>query len=196
MLFGEKFYRLLNELSMWQQSLFALVLAQRMSQNFYLYTNIIEDHKAEDAFKEVIKKMWQFHLDKHNEIDLAEEQLKLEEHTPTPKEDDSYGVYPALDACQALAASIGAIVDKNGDEAEIASNASICTVAKYLEIKNDKVFEDDELCDDPLMAEEMNFQVDLISRIKQKRDEKWIRELKNELDEIHYSNIGITTDEQ
>ncbi|MEE3423722.1 MAG: DUF416 family protein, partial [Succinimonas sp.] len=45
MIFGEKFYRLLDEMSIWQQSLFALTLAARMSPNLYLFCSL-EHHDA------------------------------------------------------------------------------------------------------------------------------------------------------
>ena len=59
-IFGEKFYKMLNELKPWQQSLFALTLAHRQSPNFLLFAEVTEDHEAKKDFLNILNTMWEF----------------------------------------------------------------------------------------------------------------------------------------
>ena len=68
-LFGEKFYPTLNKLSPWRQSLFALVLAHRQFPNFELWVDTVK-HKGKAEYNFALKKLWEYHLDKFNHIDL------------------------------------------------------------------------------------------------------------------------------
>ena len=194
MIFGEKFYRLLDEMSIWQQSLFALTLAARMSPNLYLFCSLEHHDALRDAFRAAFDALWVYHTDKNNHIDLELVQEDLEKVMPVPDPDGSYGAYPAFDACQALILALEAITVKNGDEALNASNISVCTVAKFLEVQEDEVFSDDELREKSLMEDEMNFQVELLSRLRRKREPGWIHELYEEFRSVPCSNIGISLD--
>ena len=194
-IFGEKFYRMLNELNPWQQSLFALTLAHRQSPNFLLYAEVTENHEAKKDFLDILGTMWEFHTDKENHINLEKLLETLEQHIPDIDDDSPYGAYPALDACISLSQAINAITNHFGDEAEHASSASICTVAKYLEFTEEAVYEDDELYEKPLIAEEMDYQINLLERIsKSRRSPEFTRLLKKECEEMECSNIGITAD--
>lgn len=196
MIFGEKFYRLVDEMSIWQQSLFSLVLAARMSPNLYLYCSLSQDTVLGEVFRKAFDAMWIYHTDKNNHVSLDIVHDDLEKVMPVPDPDGSYGAYPAFDACQALILAIEAITEKNGDEALNASNISVCTVAKFLEVQEERSFSDDELREQKLMEEEMDFQVELLSRVRRKREAAWIQELYEEFGNVACSNIGITLDSQ
>lgn len=194
-IFGEKFYKMLNELKPWQQSLFALTLAQRQSPNFLLYADVTENHEALRDFRNILNTMWEFHTDKENHISLEKLLETLEKHIPEIDDDSPYGAYPALDACISLSQSINAIVNHFGDEAEHASSASICTVAKYLEFTEDAEYQDEELYEKQLIVEEMDYQINLLDRIsKAKRSPEFTNELRQECEELGCSNIGIMAD--
>ncbi len=194
-IFGEKFYKMLNELKPWQQSLFALTLAHRQSPNFLLFAEVIEDHEAKKDFLNILNTMWEFHTDKENHINLENLLETLEKHIPDIDDDSPYGAYPALDACISLSQSINAIVNHFGEEAEHASSASICTVAKYLEFTEDAVYEDEELYDKQLIVEEMDYQINLLDRIsKATRSPEFTNALRKECEELGCSNIGICID--
>ncbi len=194
-IFGEKFYKMLNELKPWQQSLFALTLAQRQSPNFLLYADVTENHEALRDFRNILNTMWEFHTDKENHISLEKLLETLEKHIPEIDDDSPYGAYPALDACISLSQSINAIVNHFGDEAEHASSASICTVAKYLEFTEEAEYQDEELYEKQLIVEEMDYQINLLDRIsKAKRSPEFTNELRKECEELGCSNIGIMVD--
>ena len=196
MIFGDKFYRLLDEMSIWQQSLFSLILASRMSPNLYLYCNLSQDTDLREAFRKAIDAMWVYHTDKNNHVSLDIVHDDLEKVMPVPDPEGSYGAYPAFDACQALVLAIEAITEKNGDEALNASNISVCTVAKFLEVQEERSISDDELRERKLMEEEMDFQVELLSRLRRKRESSWIQELYEEFCNVTCSNIGISSDSE
>lgn len=192
-IFGEKFYKNLGELSPWQQSIFALVLAHRQSPNFLLYAEMNEDTAAQNDFMHVLDTMWEYHMDKDNHIDLESLLEQLERHIPEIDDDTPYGAYPALDACISLSMSINAIINHFGDEAEQACGASICTVAKYLEITDDTLYSDEELYEKQLIVEEMDFQIELMNTISRaKRSLDFITKMKDECSGFEFSNIGIS----
>lgn len=194
-IFGEKFYKMLNELKPWQQSLFALTLAQRQSPNFLLYADVTENHEALRDFRNILNTMWEFHTDKENHISLEKLLETLEKHIPEIDDDSPYGAYPALDACISLSQSINAIVNHFGDEAEHASSASICTVAKYLEFTEEAEYQDEELYEKQLIVEEMDYQINLLDRISNaRRSPEFTNELRKECEELGCSNIGIMAD--
>ena len=112
-IFGEKFYKMLNELKPWQQSLFALTLAQRQSPNFLLYADVTENHEALRDFRNILNTMWEFHTDKENHISLEKLLETLEKHIPEIDDDSPYGAYPALDACISLSQSIISVTKPN-----------------------------------------------------------------------------------
>ena len=97
-LFGEKFYPTLNKLSPWRQSLFALVLAHRQFPNFELWVDTV-NHKGKAEYNFALKKLWEYHLDKFNHIDLEKVLDVFDPFVPDPDKDgDSLGTLFALDA--------------------------------------------------------------------------------------------------
>lgn len=194
-MFGDKFYKYLEELNNWQRSLFSLCLAQRMYPNYILFCETTGDHEAAHVFTDTIEQMWVYHTDKNNHINLEELLFRLEKHIPEPREDGPYGAFPALDACVALSSSINAIIANLGDEAIEACKASVCTVAKFLEMQNDEEYDDDELREMPLMDSEIEYQVELLKQVKQKRDSAHIASIRDELLAVKVSNIGVSLED-
>ena len=74
MLFGEKFYPLLNKMPAWRHSLFALVLATRQYPNFALWCEV-KEVQGKTQYLNALKACWHFHYDKFNHVDLSEEDL-------------------------------------------------------------------------------------------------------------------------
>ena len=131
MIFGEKYYQLLKKLSPWRQSLFALVLAQRQFPNYALWCEVNEVKGGKNAYQKTLDTLWNFHSDKFNEIDLEK---TLDEFEPylldDEKNDLSVGDLFSLDATISLSASILAIILHEGEEAEMASRASLSGVVR------------------------------------------------------------------
>ena len=192
MIFGEKFYSYLNELSPWQCSLYGLCLAIRMSPNFYLYAEVSNLPEAKKAFSNCIDGLVRFHTDKHNDVSLEPLLLELEKFIPNLDVDSSFGAFAALDACIAVSSSINAIIDRVGEESVEACNASICTVAKYLELSLDRELDNDELREMDLIFEEMEYQVSLHKFITQKKSPDDVSAYLSQLLRSNCSNIGIS----
>ena len=64
-LFGEKFYPLLNKMPAWRHSLFALVLATRQYPNFALWCEV-KEVQGKTQYLNALKACWHFHYDKFN----------------------------------------------------------------------------------------------------------------------------------
>lgn len=194
MIFGEKFYSMLSKLSPWRQSLFALVLAQRQYANYALWCEINDVKGGVKAYQKTLKALWDFHTDKFNHIDLEK---VLEEFEPYLLDEDvnelSVGDLFSLDATLSLSAAALAIILHEGEEAEMASKASLSGVIRKLEQESDRYLSDEELRDTDGVDAEVNFQVELYELLeKSNRSE----ELSKKLYEISlnggFSNIGLT----
>lgn len=194
MIFGEKFYSMLSKLSPWRQSLFALVLAQRQYANYALWCEINDVKGGVKAYQKTLKALWDFHTDKFNHIDLEK---VLEEFEPYLLDEDvnelSVGDLFSLDATLSLSAAALAIILHEGEEAEMASKASLSGVIRKLEQESDRYLSDEELRDTDEVDAEVNFQVELYELLeKSNRSE----ELSKKLYEISlnggFSNIGLT----
>lgn len=194
MIFGEKFYSMLSKLSPWRQSLFALVLAQRQYANYALWCEINDVKGGVKAYQKTLKALWDFHTDKFNHIDLEK---VLEEFEPYLLDEEvnelSVGDLFSLDATLSLSAAALAIILHEGEEAEMASKASLSGVIRKLEQESDRYLSDEELRDTDEVDAEVNFQVELYELLeKSNRSE----ELSKKLYEISlnggFSNIGLT----
>ena len=192
MMFGEKFYPMLSKLSPWRQSLFALVLAHRQFPNYVLWVETL-NHKGKAEFNFALKKLWEFHLDKFNHIDLEQTLDVFEPFVPDPEaEGENLGSLFALDASASLTAAFDAIILHQGDEAEIASRSSLASVVRAVESYSDEELDEEELREQELVDNEVNFQVDLMEMLKgAKRDPALVKLLLKIALKDHLSNIGV-----
>lgn len=195
MIFGDKFYVYLNNLRPWQQSLFALILAERMRINYLLFCQMTDDKKRDFSFNNAINTMWKYHSDKFNHIDLKALAKSLDKLIFEANDEASFGVLAANDAVGALMCAVNAIVEKKLDEAVIASNISEQCVARFIAVQRGEELSDDDLLEDELMQEEMNFQIDLMNQFRMD-DRSKIKPLVicDEIRSSKVSNIGISLD--
>ena len=179
MIFGDKFYVYLNKLRPWQQSLFALILAERMRINYLLFCQMTDDKKRDFSFN----------------IDLKALAKSLDKLIFEANDEASFGVLAANDAVGALMCAVNAIVEKKLDEAVIASNISEQCVARFIAVQRGEELSDDDLLEDELMQEEMNFQIDLMNQFRMD-DRSKIKPLVicDEIRSSKVSNIGISLD--
>jgi len=189
--FGEKFYKRLNKLMPWQQTVFALALSERMYPNYALYAESTGRGNG-PAFRQALDVLWQYLTEKSSRIDLAAVLEQFEEHIPDPEHEESYGAYPALDACMALGCAYNSVICRLGEEAVDASHASIGAVAGFIELMEERVLEDEELYEHPLMEAEMAFQVELLELVAQPRDPAAILAIRELAAQGGVSNLGIS----
>ncbi len=127
-----------EKLSHWQQIAFSSALLERMLPNYQMFSE--SSQFGEYALlRNQLDLVWQW-LDKNNKIKInINAQLnKLEEQTPDPQAFDSFGVFPALDACMAMMSLLQIMQsndkDKDHDDIESVSRLSRNSVNYYVEL--------------------------------------------------------------
>jgi len=126
------------KLSHWQQIAFASALLERMLPNYQMFS---ENNQFGDyaLLRNQLDLVWQW-LDKNNKIKInINAQLnKLVEQTPDPEAFDSFGVFPALDACMAMMSLLQLIqsngLDNNHEDINSVSRLSHNSVNYYVEL--------------------------------------------------------------
>lgn len=194
MIFGEKYYGMLKKLSPWRQSLFSLVLAQRQYPNYALWCEVNEVKWGAKAYQKTLNTLWEFHKDKFNTIDLEK---VLDEFEPylldDEKNDLSVGDLFSLDATLSLSSSILAIIMHEGEEAEMASRASLSGVIRQIEQSSDREYTDEELREMESVDNEVNFQIELYELLeKSKREPSLVDKLYKLSLNGGVSNIGLS----
>ena len=190
-MFGDKFYKRLGKLMPWQQTVFALALAERMYPNYALYAQST-GRGNEGAFREALDSLWGYMTEKGSRVDLGAILESFEDHIPNPVKEENYGAYPALDACVALGCAYNSVICRLGEEAIEASNASIGSVAGFIEMMAERDFSDEELYEHELMESEMSFQVALMQEVDKPRDPEQILAIRQMASQDGVSNLGIS----
>ena len=190
-MFGDKFYKRLRGLEPRQQTVFALALAERMYPNYALYAQSTGKGN-EAAFREALDSLWGYMTEKGSRVDLGAILESFEEHIPNPVKEENYGAYPALDACVALGCAYNSVICRLGEEAIEASNASIGSVAGFIEMLAERDFSDEELYEHELMESEMSFQVALMHEVDKQRDPEQILAIRQMASQDGVSNLGIS----
>ena len=190
-MFGDKFYKKINKLAPWQQTVFALAPAERMYPNYQLFSET-GDFGNGQRFRETLDTLWTYLTVKGSRVDLSAELESFEAFIPDPTQSESYGAYPALDACVALGCAFNSVICRIGEEATEASHASLGTVAGFVELLAERELSEEELYDDELLMAEMEFQVELLDRVSQQRDADAILAVRDFAAQGGVSNIGIS----
>ena len=193
MLFGEKFYPLLNKMPAWRHSLFALVLATRQYPNFALWCEV-KEVQGKTQYLNALKACWHFHYDKFNHVDLSAAFDEIAPFLPMELEEYSEGDSFAFDAAVMLDAALSSVPD-NAKGALNASQASLASVIRYCEhaFPDNCATEEDLLDLTPIQAE-MSFQIDLMEQVRQPRSKENVIELCRLALESGCSNIGLESE--
>lgn len=196
MIFGDRFYPELDKLSPWKQSLFSLVLTHRQFFNYALYTSL-SNVAGKSEFLNALKALWEYHFQKFNHIDLKKELEKFEPFAIMEDTDEfNLGRLFALDASISLISAYDAIVSHEGDEAQIASRASMAGVIRKVEQETETDLDEEELRELPLVDREVDFQVQVFELLKRNtRGNKLCMQLLHLLYDEKLTNIGIEYEE-
>jgi hypothetical protein len=189
--FGDKFYKKLNKLMPWQQTVFALALAERMYPNYHLFAEA-SGFGDGARFRHCLDVLWTYLTIKGSRVDLSAELESFEPLIPDPSRFESYGAYPALDACVALGAAYNSVICRIGEEAMEASSASLGTVAGFAELLAERDLSEEELYEHELVEAEMEFQVALLEQVAQPREAETILAIRDLAAQDGVSNIGIS----
>lgn len=180
-----------NQLSHWQKITFSAALIERMLPNYNMFSEI-EATGDQKVLRNQLNLIWQW-LDKKQRVKINYEAqfIKLEEQIPDPEEFNSFGVFPAVDACMALLSLLQLMQDKDSDGVNSVSRLSINSVTSYCELTNEETHNAD-IEEHPLMAWETATQQELFDYIiKQSETTEVAKEAKKLVLEEGMSNLGI-----
>ena len=182
------------KLSQWQQITFSAALLERMLPNYQLFSEA-EGFGNINILRNQLDIIWQWLANRNTvKINIDAQLLKLEPETPDPEAFDSFGVFPALDACMALTAiwqlmqlkapKKNKISESDFDDVKSISRLSLNSVSYYVELllldevdPADKnidtlIITEDQMNDHPLVQWEKDTQNELFDFLKFAAEDK------------------------
>lgn len=191
-------HKRLENLESWQHFTFMAALCERMAPNFKLFCQMNELEGESKTYQNILNLVWEYLTVKNAKINFDNQLEKLENIIPDVNDYDNFGVVPALDACQALAEILHAIIAGESLEKAIEiSRISLSTVTALLATENGRDFSEAELKENQDIQTELDVQWQIYRLLKdcEKRDIDLILDLKNEIRAEGISNIGIKFDQ-
>ena len=191
-------HKRLENLESWQHFTFMAALCERMAPNFKLFCQMNELEGESKTYQNILNLVWEYLTIKNAKINFDNQLEKLENIIPDVNDYDNFGVVPALDACQALAEILHAIIAGETLEKAIEiSRISLSTVTALLATENGRDFSEAELKENQDIQTELDVQWQIYRLLKdcEKRDIDLILDLKNEIRAEGISNIGIKFDQ-
>ena len=187
-------HKRLENLESWQHLTFMAALCERMTPNFKLFCQMNELSAEAKTYQNILNLVWEYLTVKDAKINFENQLEKLETIIPDVNDYESFGVVPALDACQALAEILHAIIaGETLERAVEMSLISLGTVTSLLETETGRDWSDSELKESEDIQAELDVQWQIYRLLKEceKRDIELILDLKNEIRTEGISNIGI-----
>ncbi|MCK9110605.1 YjaG family protein [Haemophilus influenzae] len=187
-------HKRLENLESWQHLTFMAALCERMTPNFKLFCQMNELSVEAKTYQNILNLVWEYLTIKEVKINFENQLEKLESIIPDVNDYDSFGVVPALDACQALAEILHAIIaGETLEKAVEISLISLGTIKALLETETGRDWSESELKENEDIQTELDVQWQVYRLLKEceKRDIELILALKNEIRTEGISNIGI-----
>lgn len=187
-------HKRLENLESWQHLTFMTALCERMAPNFKLFCQMNELSVESKTYQNILNLVWEYLTIKDVKINFENQLEKLESIIPDVNDYDSFGVVPALDACQALAEILHAIIaGETLEKAVEISLISLGTIRVLLETETGRDWSESKLKENEDIQTELDVQWQVYRLLKEceKRDIELILALKNEIRTEGISNIGI-----
>ena len=187
-------HKRLENLESWQHLTFMAALCERMAPNFNLFCQMNNLEMEVKVYQNILNLVWEYLTVKDAKINFENQLEKLETIIPDVNDYESFGVVPALDACQALAEILHAIIaGETLERAVEMSLISLGTVTSLLETETGRDWSESELKESKDIQAELDVQWQVYRLLKEceKRDIELILDLKNEIRAEGISNIGI-----
>ena len=187
-------HKRLENLESWQHLTFMAALCERMAPNFKLFCQMNELSAEAKMYQNILNLVWEYLTVKDVKINFENQLEKLETIIPDVNDYESFGVVPALDACQALAEILHTIIaGETLERAVEISLISLGTVTSLLETETERDWSESELKESEDIQAELDVQWQIYRLLKEceKRDIELILDLKNEIRAEGISNIGI-----
>ena len=187
-------HKRLENLESWQHLTFMAALCERMAPNFKLFCQMNELSVETKTYQNILNLVWEYLTIKDVKINFENQLEKLESIIPDVNDYESFGVVPALDACQALAEILHAIIaGETLEKAVEISLISLGTIRALLETETGRDWSESKLKENEDIQTELDVQWQVYRLLKEceKRDIELILALKNEIRTEGISNIGI-----
>lgn len=174
-------HKRLENLDSWQHLTFMAALCERMAPNFKLFCQMNELSVETKTYQNILNLVWEYLTIKDVKINFENQLEKLESIIPDVNDYDSFGVVPALDACQALAEILHAIIaGETLEKAVEISLISLGTVRALLETETGRDWSESKLKENEDIQTELDVQWQVYRLLKEceKRDIELILALK------------------
>lgn len=188
----------LEKLESWQHVTFMACLCERMYPNYAVFCQQTGFGEPQ-AYRRILDLIWETLTVKDAKVNFDSQLEKLEEAIPVADDYDIYGVYPAIDACVALSELIHSRLSGETLEHAIEVSKSFITTVAMLEMTQaGREMTDEELRENPAVAEEWDLQWEIFRLLSacEERDIDLIKGLRADLRESGISNIGIVFNQQ
>lgn len=182
-------FQQVRELSKKPAVAFSAALLQRMLPNYELFCEVSEFGDKELAAK-LVDLIWEWLSAPKAKFNIAVQLEKLEEVTPDIENFDTFGVYPALDFCMALSATLQLISDEEPSAAVMVAKLSQGGVEAYLLAMSEVDLSNEEVKQDPLMQFEIETQLEVLAMCRNKSID--FKTLRIEMKSQGMSNIGVS----
>ncbi|CAG8998865.1 MAG: hypothetical protein CENE_00825 [Candidatus Celerinatantimonas neptuna] len=185
------FLRQLEQLPRLSRLLFCACLTQRMMPNFQLFA-LSSGFAPENILQKYLDLFWEYLSYRGAKINFAIQYENFEQYIPDVQNFDMFGVYPAIDCCVSLELLFNGILSADSDEAAHASQISMGSIVKFLEMQFADSLSDEQLAQQPLVQAELKFQercYHLACNFEQKP--VYIKEVKHFARNEDVSNLGI-----
>ncbi len=176
-------------LSDWRAVAFSAALLERMLPNYLLFCELtgFDDGKA---CRTCLDLVWESVKVPKSKINFGVHRERVEEATPDTADFDTYGVYPAIDAAIALAATASLILGEDPQGAVVTSKLSQGSVEAYLLATGEA--DDETVKHHPLMQFEIEMQQALLDEAESNASRADVANRMKALAlEAGISNIGI-----
>ncbi len=120
-----------RELGAWQQQLLAVALLESLAINYNLFAELTTAGNAK-VFGNILDLAWEQLAGHNSKVDWLKQREKLEAITPDPEQFEGFGVWPALDACSALAELIAMLDDRDSAELDSIVRVYVAGISQYL----------------------------------------------------------------
>ena len=187
-------HKRLENLESWQHLTFMAALCERMAPNFNLFCQMNNLEMEVKVYQNILNLVWEYLTVKDAKINFESQLEKLEEIIPDVNDYNSFGVIPALDACQSLSEILhGIIAGETLERAVEISQISLSTITSLLETETGRDWTEHELKESEDIQGELDIQWQVYRLLKEceKRNIALILGLKNEIRAEGISNIGI-----
>jgi uncharacterized protein YjaG (DUF416 family) len=158
----------LKQLNDWQLAAFCAAVSERLLPNYVLFSRVSEFGDTQ-ILRTALDKVWDRLSNRCGAVNFETQILKVDTVIPEPEDFDIYGVYPALDACVALIATLNQMVEASYQDARQISQLSLQGIETYLEVIADAECSDEDLVrfinSHPLIEIEQQFQNSLIEQL-------------------------------